>query len=158
MISFPELPPDFHDEPTAPIDFHTEDVTIVLPDTQILSEWLLSAAAAEQKTVQELNYIFCSDEYLHQINVEYLAHDYYTDIITFPYGTADALHGDLFISTDRVADNAAANHTTFELELRRVMVHGLLHLVGYGDKTPEEIATMRAKEDFYLKNYAANHH
>ena len=98
----------------------------------------------------ELNFIFCSDEHLRGINVEYLAHDYYTDVITFPY-TDQAVHGDVFISIDRVRDNATSLGVEFTNELYRVMAHGTLHLAGYEDKTDEKKAEMRAKEDFYLR-------
>lgn len=153
MINFPELPLDDDDETTDLVSFHVEDAEIMLPDEQMLSEWLLSVASAEQKLVTSLNFIFCSDEYLRQINVQYLDHDYYTDIITFPHSETGNLYGDLFISTERVAENATLHQTTFEQELRRVMVHGVLHLGGYGDKTPEETAIMREKEDFYLHKF-----
>lgn len=146
-MDFPELP--FDDEPETYVSFNFEDVEFKLPDQQLLVEWLLSIAAAEEKPVYELNYIFCSDEYLREVNVEYLQHDYYTDVITFPY-TPGAIHGDIFISSDRVADNAREQDVAFLYELYRVMAHGVLHLAGYGDKTPEEEQDMRTKEDFYL--------
>ncbi len=135
--------------PETPVSFHIEDVDVDLPDEQILVSWLLSVAAAEGQHFQEVSYIFCSDEYLRGINVEFLDHDYYTDIITFQLSDHQ-IHGDLFISTDRVADNAHTHAVSFQHELCRVMVHGVLHLAGYGDKTPEEAALMRTKEDFYL--------
>jgi probable rRNA maturation factor len=129
-----------------------EDVEIPLSDAEMAATetWLFSVAAAEEKTVVALTYIFCSDEYLLQVNREHLDHDYYTDIITFPYDDVGVLHGDMFISTERVADNAQQLNVPFAQELRRVMVHGLLHLAGYGDKTPAEISMMRAKEEHYL--------
>lgn len=144
---FPELPTE---EQAPAISFHVEDVSLDLPDEDRLREWLLSVAQAEEKPVGEVSYIFCSDEHLRGINVEYLNHDYYTDIITFPYDD-DAIHGDMFISTERVADNAETNGVSFEHELHRVMVHGVLHLAGYGDKTEAEQVVMRGKEDFYLQ-------
>lgn len=146
-MHFPEFP--LYDEPETLLSFHFEDVEFDLPDQQALVEWLLNIATEENKPVYELTYIFTSDEYLRQINIEHLQHDYYTDVITFPYA-ADAVHGDVFISSERVADNARELGVPFFQELSRVMAHGLLHLAGYGDKTPEEAHTMRAKEDHYL--------
>ncbi|HNE28818.1 MAG TPA: rRNA maturation RNase YbeY, partial [Saprospiraceae bacterium] len=133
------------------VGFHFEDVSFDLPHAGQLTEWLRSIARAESKPFIEVNYIFCSDEYLRKVNVEYLDHDYYTDIITFPYGEAGEIHGDLFISSERVADNAQTLGVSFQHELCRVMAHGVLHLAGYGDKSPEEEALMRQKEDFYLQ-------
>ncbi len=149
-MEFPDLPFD-DDAPETFVSFHVEDIEFDLPNQKPLVEWLLGIAEAEGKPVYELAYIFCSDEYLRAVNVEHLQHDYYTDIITFPY-TANAVHGDIFISTERVAENAGALRIPFWQELCRVMAHGVLHLAGYGDKTPDETRLMRAKEDFYLKN------
>lgn len=146
-MRFPDLPTD---APDAPISFHFEDVAFDLPDPAALSDWFLAVAAAENQPFVEVNYIFCSDEHLRDINVEYLDHDYYTDVITFPYAD-DAVHGDVFISSERVADNARAQGVSFLHELCRVMVHGVLHLAGYSDKEPENEAIMRQKEDFYLQ-------
>lgn len=151
-MHFPEFP--LYDEPETLLSFHFEDVEFDLPDQQALVEWLLSIATEENKPVYELAYIFTSDEYLRQINIEHLQHDYYTDVITFPYAP-DAVHGDVFISSERVADNAQKLGVPFLQELARVMAHGLLHLAGYGDKTPEEAHTMRAKEDHYLARQSA---
>lgn len=148
---FPELPPDADDAPESQIDFHFEDVDFDLSDPDALAAWLLDVADAEEKPFAEVNFIFCSDEYLRQINVQYLDHDYYTDVITFPLGETGEINGDVFISSERVAENAAANGVSFHQELCRVMVHAVLHLAGHGDKTPEETTVMRAKEDFYLK-------
>lgn len=109
--------------------------------------WLTSVARNGERFIENISYIFCSDDYLLDMNIRYLGHDYYTDIITFPYNEGDQLSGDMFISVDRVRDNAAEYGVDFETELRRVMVHGLLHLMGYGDKTEEDVIIMRAKED-----------
>jgi rRNA maturation RNase YbeY len=99
-----------------------------------------------------LNYIFCSDEYLLEINKQYLDHDYFTDIITFDNSEEDKqLEGDIYISVDRVRDNAATFHTDFDSEMRRVLIHGLLHLVGYEDSSEALKTAMRAKEDEYLR-------
>lgn len=146
-MHFPDLPLDDAEETF--VSFHFEDVIFDLPDQKKLVEWLLDIAREENKPVFELTYIFTSDEFLRQINIEHLQHDYYTDVITFPYNP-EAIHGDIFISSERVADNAQTNGVSFLNELCRVMAHGLLHLAGYGDKTPDEAKTMRAKEDHYL--------
>ncbi|HLP96432.1 MAG TPA: rRNA maturation RNase YbeY [Saprospiraceae bacterium] len=147
MIDFPDL----HDEaPEAPVSFHFEDVQFELPEQQRLSDWLQGVAETEGKAFIEVQYVFCSDEKLREMNVEYLDHDYYTDVITFPYSD-DAVHGDVFISYDRVLDNAQQLQVPFEQELCRVLVHGVLHLSGYPDKTEAEEKVMRGKEDFYLK-------
>jgi rRNA maturation RNase YbeY len=132
------------------IFFHEEDIDFSLPDDpDILIRWLEDILAQEDKHLHRLTYIFCSDEYLYRLNVDYLQHDTYTDIITFPYGE-EIIEGDLFISIERVRENAATLGVPFEQELRRVMAHGLLHLCGYGDKTPAEQQQMRQKEESCL--------
>lgn len=152
MQPFPPFPDSEASEPDEYVEFHFEDVSFDFPEPDTVGPWLLNVAEAEGKAVHEIIYIFCSDEYLRQINIEYLDHDYYTDIITFDNSnTPDRLEGDLFISSERVADNAQTYQAPFSQELCRVMVHGLLHLCGYGDKTEEEAQTMRAKENFYLQ-------
>lgn len=151
-MQFPHLPPDADDEPC--LTFHAEDVDYGIANEPQIITWLLRVAEAEGHTLGEISYIFCSDEHLRHINVQYLNHDYYTDIITFPYEeTEGRISGDMFISTERVADNAHTNGVSSTHEMRRVMVHGLLHLLGYGDKTPLEAAQMRTKEDFYLSQW-----
>jgi probable rRNA maturation factor len=115
--------------------------------------WLTSVARNGGRFIEHISYIFCSDDYLLDMNIRYLGHDYYTDIITFPYDEGDQLSGDMFISVDRVRDNAAEYGVDFETELRRVMVHGLLHLMGYSDKTDEDVSIMRAKEDLCLQMF-----
>lgn len=148
-MEFPDFPPE-EELPENVVHFHFEDVTFDIPHEEILTAWLCSVGEQENVPFYEVNYIFCSDEYLRKVNVEYLDHDYYTDIITFPYEDG-VVHGDMFISSDRVAENAQTNGVSFFQELCRVMVHGVLHMAGYGDKTPEEEQTMRVKEDVYLK-------
>ena len=118
-----------------------------------LSKWLSSVILAENFIEGEINYIFCDDEYLHKINVEFLNHDTFTDIISFDYSTRKTLQGDIYISTERVEDNANDYKVQFYEELQRVMVHGILHYCGYKDKTPEDAKLMRAKEEFYLKTF-----
>ena len=104
----------------------------------------------ENKTLGDVNYILCSDAYLLDINRQYLNHDYYTDVISFDYCEDNVISGDIFISVDTVADNAKEYGVTFEKELARVMIHGVLHFVGYNDKSDEEVPVMRAKENQYL--------
>lgn len=145
-MQFPEFP---EDDPIVPVSFHFEDVSFELPDEQKLSDWLLGVADSESQEFVEVSYIFCSDEHLRKMNVEFLDHDYYTDVITFPYAE-DAIHGDVFISYHRVADNAQTHGVSFEHELCRVLVHGVLHLAGYLDKTEVDERIMREREDFYL--------
>ncbi|WP_375241547.1 rRNA maturation RNase YbeY [Lacinutrix sp.] len=118
-----------------------------------LSKWLSSVILTENCIEGEINYVFCDDEYLHKINVEFLNHDTFTDIISFDYSTGKTLQGDIYISTERVEDNANDYKVQFYEELQRVMVHGILHYCGYKDKTPEDAKLMRAKEEFYLKTF-----
>ena len=107
----------------------------------------------EQKVVQEINYIFCSDEYLLKINQTALNHDYYTDIITFPLSAInEPIEAEIYISIDRVKENSAINHTSFSNEIERVIAHGALHLCGYKDKTKKDIEEMRSKESFYINS------
>lgn len=140
-----ELPED------GQITMHNEDVPMPegLPDLETLTAWITAMASSENVPMGDLNYIFCSDEYLLEMNKKYLEHDYYTDVITFPMAE-NAVYGDVFISTERVVDNAKNLGVTARQELLRVMIHGALHLAGYGDKTPEEDAKMREKENYYL--------
>ena len=146
-MQFPEFPEEESSDPV--ISFHFEDVEFDLPDQTLLTEWMLAIAEKEGKEMLGLDFVFGSDEYLRELNVEHLQHDYYTDIITFPY-TEGAVHGDIFISSERVEENAQTHGVSFRQELCRVMAHGILHLAGYGDKTDEEQKIMRAKEDLYL--------
>ncbi len=107
----------------------------------------------EQKLLKEINYVFCSDDYLLKINQSALNHDYYTDIITFPlHNKGEPIEAEIYISIDRVKDNAKTNSTTFSNEIARVIAHGSLHLCGYKDKLKKDILTMRSKELFYIEN------
>ncbi|HEY4540553.1 MAG TPA: rRNA maturation RNase YbeY [Faecalibacter sp.] len=124
-----------------------------LKDEQIWIDWITESMKNEGKSVEELNYIFCDDEYLLEINRQYLDHDYYTDVIGFDNSHDDILTGDIFISEERVADNAKQNNVSFENELARVMIHGILHFAGYPDKGEEEKRIMTEKEDFYLNRF-----
>ncbi|WP_019988755.1 rRNA maturation RNase YbeY [Rudanella lutea] len=133
------------------IRFFNEDTPYKLPQKQATRQWLKQQAEAEGFRIGDLNYIFCSDEHVLQVNRDYLDHDYYTDIITFDQSEEeDLLEGDIFISVDRVVDNAAQLGVAPIQEMRRVLAHGLLHLCGFGDKTPEEEQAMRAKENEWL--------
>jgi len=130
------------------INFFEEDISFKLPAKALHKKWLKSLVVSEGYKVGELNFIFCSDEYLYQINVEYLNHNTYTDIITFDNSENEKdIEGDIFISIPRVQENAAVLESEFMLELRRVLAHGTLHLMGYKDKTKSEISEMRNKEE-----------
>ena len=132
------------------IDFNFEDVEFALPDEQSLTVWIDLAVKNEDCFTGNLSYIFCSDEYLWNMNKQYLGHDYYTDIITFDYVEDKYVSGDMFISYDRIVDNALKFNVSRETELLRVMIHGVMHLVGYDDQTDEQEAELHRKEDFYI--------
>lgn len=132
------------------VSYFQEDVRFELKGKALNNRWLKMVAESEVKKLGPLSIIFCSDNYIFDINIKYLQHDYFTDIITFDYCEGDLVSGDLFISIDSVRENALHYQVKFEDELDRVMVHGLLHLIGYDDHTPEETALMRQKEDYYI--------
>ncbi|WP_298755491.1 rRNA maturation RNase YbeY [uncultured Psychroserpens sp.] len=115
-----------------------------------ISDWISQTILEENRREGDINYIFCDDEYLHKLNVEYLNHDTLTDIISFDYSVGKELHGDIYISVERVADNAKDFNVDFFEELSRVVIHGILHYCGYKDKTDEDAALMRSKENHYL--------
>ena len=121
-----------------------------LPNETQVSKWISSVIITENCKEEEINYVFCDDDYLHKLNVDFLNHDTLTDVISFDYSIGKTLHGDIYISTERVEDNAKDFDTTFEEELHRVLVHGVLHYCGYKDKTDAEAELMREKENFYL--------
>lgn|SRR5690606_23353171 len=138
------------------INFFQEDIRFNLSNKSKIKKWIKTLSGEEGFKISELNYIFCSDEYLHTINVDYLNHDNYTDIITFDNSDEDhILEGDIFISIDRVKDNANEGQQEFLDELLRVLSHGLYHLCGYKDKTEQEISTMRFKEDIAISKFKA---
>jgi len=118
-----------------------------LENESLYEDWISRVIASESKEEGELSYIFCDDEYLHKINLEYLNHDDLTDIISFDYSEGNVLHGDIFISIERVQDNANDFKVPFEEELKRVIIHGILHYCGYKDKSDSDAAIMRAKEE-----------
>ncbi len=132
------------------IFYHTEDLNFNPKDWENTSNWLKEAIENEAKECGELNFIFCSDTYLLKINREYLNHDTYTDIITFDYVDGQLITGDIFISIDRVKENADLYQVEFEKELSRVLIHGILHLIGYNDDNEANTVEIRAKEDYYL--------
>jgi len=132
------------------INFHSEDIEFTLPNHSIIFDWINKTIENEAKVLRHLNFIFCSDAYLHNINVEYLNHDTYTDVITFPYSEGKIIKGDIFISIDRIKENATSFEVSFKDELHRVMIHGTLHLLGYLDKTAEDKTQMTQKENEYL--------
>jgi len=129
------------------ITFQSEDISFELDDQHKCQLWLQAVASREGSEIKQLSYMFCSDDFLLGINKQYLNHDYYTDIITFPYIQGPILESDIFISIDRVKDNADRLEVPFQTELLRVMAHGVLHLIGYKDKSDEESAIMRSKEN-----------
>lgn len=134
------------------IRFFTENVDYKLPQKLAVKKWLTAQAKTEGYEMGDLNYIFASDDYVLQVNRDYLQHDYYTDIITFDNRefADDPIEGDIYVSIDRVADNATQLNVPAGQEMRRVLAHGLLHLCGYGDKSEEDEKRMRAKEDEWL--------
>lgn len=135
----------------AAIQFFSEKTRFKLKNPKKSSAWIKSIMKREKKTLNSLNYIFCSDEYLRDINIEYLNHKTYTDIITFNYNPSQKeIEGEIYISIDRVKENAAKFKVDVQTELHRVMIHGVLHLLGYNDKSKSEKAAMREKEDSCL--------
>lgn len=132
------------------VAFYFEDTDFKLRHKTRIKEWLRLVAESEVFTLGNISVIFCSDNYILDINQKYLQHDYFTDIITFDYSEGGMISGDLFISVDSVRENSVEYGTEFEDELHRVIVHGILHLIGYDDHTEDEIKTMRSKEDYYL--------
>ncbi|MBF7092778.1 rRNA maturation RNase YbeY [Flavobacterium sp. ALJ2] len=128
------------------INFNYE-TDFVLNNEAAFESWLSAVILSENKKEGEISYIFCDDDYLHKINVEYLNHDTLTDIISFDYTVGNELNGDIFVSVERVRDNATDFNVSFENELKRVLAHGILHYCGYKDKSESEAVTMRSKEE-----------
>ena len=126
------------------------DIEFRIQDEATVSKWISNLIEEENYKEGEINYIFCSDDYLHKINVDFLNHDTLTDIISFDYSVGKELPGDIYISIDRVKDNAKDFNVQFKDELARVMAHGVLHYCGYKDKSEEDVKIMRSKEDYYL--------
>lgn len=136
---------------------YTYELPFQLANEEAYSNWISSVIVSEDKQEGELNYIFCSDDYLLNINVQYLNHDTLTDIISFDYSVGNLLQGDIFISIDRVKENATDFHVSFEEELKRVMIHGVLHYCGYKDKTPNDESIMRSKEEEKMSMFHVEH-
>jgi rRNA maturation RNase YbeY len=132
------------------ISYFFEDTDFIFKGKTLNNRWLRLVAESEIRRIGDISIIFCSDNYILDVNQKYLQHDYFTDIITFDYCEGDRLSGDLFISVDSVRENAIEYGTDFKDELNRVIVHGILHLIGYDDHCDEDIAQMRAKENYYL--------
>ena len=132
------------------INFYSEN-EFILEETNRYAKWIEQVIASENMKLEEINYIFCDDEYLLKLNIEFLNHDTYTDIISFNNNVGTILEGDIFISTERVKENAETFGVIFEEELRRVLSHGILHLCGYNDKTEEDFLIMRDKEEEKMK-------
>lgn len=129
------------------IHFFNEDISYALKDKKKLKKWVQAVIEHHHKSLGEINFVFCSDDYLYKMNVDYLQHDTLTDIITFDYCEENTISGDLFISIDRVKDNAAHLKIKLVDELHRVMIHGVLHLIGFKDKSQQDAATMRSQEE-----------
>ena len=132
------------------ISYHYEDTDFLFRGKTVNNRWLRLVAESEIRRIGDIAVIFCSDNYILDVNIRYLGHDYFTDIITFDYCEGNVLSGDLFISVDSVRENSLEYGTEFEDELNRVIVHGVLHLVGYDDHTEEDVKEMRSKENYYL--------
>lgn len=137
------------------IEFTIENVDVPGLDPEFFVLWLNTVIKDEGFVCGEIAIVFCDDEYLLEMNNRFLKHDFYTDIITFDYSDAAVISGDLFISIDRIIENAASLNVLYFTELQRVCVHGVLHLLGYKDKTNSDIKEMRNKEEFYLNKYVS---
>lgn len=127
--------------------FSNSDVDFALKDADLMKKWISRIVKSYGKNLGRVNYLFCSDEYVYDANVKFLGHDTYTDIITFDYVEGNLISGDIMISVDRVGENARTMAIPFERELHRVIIHGVLHLLGFKDKTDVDAAVMRQKED-----------
>jgi probable rRNA maturation factor len=138
------------------ISFNYE-LDFALENESSYKDWITNVIHSENKTEGEINFIFCDDEYLLEINKKHLNHDYYTDIISFDYSIGNELHGDVFVSIDRIKENALLFNVSFEEELKRVIIHGILHYSGYNDKTDQDVKLMRSKEDEKIKMFHVKH-
>jgi len=133
------------------INYYVEDIPFPKLKRRKTTSWIKSVISSEGKNSGEISFIFCSDAYLLEINRKFLNHDYYTDIVTFDYVIGSKISGDIFISIDRVAENSVDFDITFENELNRILVHGVLHLLGYKDKNEDDKLLMTEKENYYIK-------
>ncbi len=132
------------------IQYFNEDISFPKVKKRIITDWIKKVIVAEGKEVGDISFISCSDEYLLEVNKKFLDHDYYTDVITFDYVENDIVSGDIFISIDRIKANSVEFKCDFTNEFLRILIHGVLHLIGFGDKSKTESDVMRGKEDFYL--------
>lgn len=135
------------------IYFHFEDIPTQKTEKQKLKSWIKQSANNENWSIGNINIIFCSDEYLRDVNIKYLKHNYYTDVITFNSNEGRMLNGDIFISWNRVKENAVEENVLFMYELIRIIIHGILHLMEYKDKESEDKKVMTEKENYYLEQY-----
>jgi len=133
--------------------FFNEDIKLPEADFDKLKNWIAHTISSEGKEGGNINFIFCSDEYLLEVNQKYLNHDYFTDVITFDYSYESLISGDIFISYERIADNSKEYNYDIDEEFRRICVHGVLHLLKYNDKSNSEKLLMTTKENFYLEKY-----
>ena len=133
------------------IKYFSEDIVFPKLKRRKTSGWINSVIHSEGKYTGDISFVFCSDAYLLEINKEFLRHDYFTDIVTFDYVVGDMISGDIFISIERIVENSIEFQTTFENELSRVLVHGVLHLIGYKDKNENDKLLMTEKENYYIK-------
>jgi len=141
-----------------PIRFFYEETKYKIEYPRKTVKWIIESARREKKSVLNVNYVFCSDRYLLGLNKEFLSHDTFTDIITFDDSDGKNISGEIYISLDRVKENSLKFNSIFQDELRRVMMHGILHLVGYKDKKTHEVSTMRKKEEAYLSLWKTMFH
>jgi probable rRNA maturation factor len=135
------------------ISFHSE-VPFEISNPDSTAAWLSSIISQENYKEGEVSIVFCDDAFLHKLNLEFLNHDTLTDVISFDYSVGKEIHGEIFISIERVQENATEFNQTFTSEISRVLAHGVLHYCGYKDKSDSDAATMRSKEEFYLKQHA----
>ena len=136
------------------IIFTQEDLEYTIPNSQAVKKWMKSIIESEKRSLGDIAIVWCSNNFILDINKKYLNHDYFTDIITFDYCEGTTISGDLIISLDTVHSNASTFGVLFHVEQLRVLAHGILHLCGYGDATDEEKVVMRSKEEFYMNKYA----
>lgn len=133
------------------VNFLSEKIDFSLKNQKKIKNWIKEIIMEENFQAGDINFIFCSDEYIYEINKKYLNHDYYTDVISFDYTENKMINGDIFISIDRINDNAKEFNIPFEEELYRVIIHGILHILGYKDKLKKDLEIMRIKENLCLK-------
>ena len=138
----------------AKINFFSENISFNLPGKRVLKDWIVQTCREEGALISNINFIFCSDDYLQELNSKYLKHKSLTDIITFSDDEfVDKIGGEIYISVERVKENAEIFHEPFEREIKRVVIHGVLHLIGYKDKVKKDRVVMRSKEDYYLQRF-----